>query len=111
MQLYIYIQTCYKQFSIFKLVSVAEQAGLNLIFSSTPKTGFLVSRHICHPQNIELTTVYSESENRLMWTLSHKLKLKIILILPGFQGGQFSVTGERLNATELTQEECDMFIQ
>ena len=31
--------------SIFKLVSVLEQAGLNLTLSETPKTAFLTSQH------------------------------------------------------------------
>ena len=31
--------------SFFKLVSVAEQAGLNLTLSETPKTGFVATRH------------------------------------------------------------------
>ena len=30
------------------LVSVAEETGLNLPLSETPKTGFLASRAICH---------------------------------------------------------------
>ena len=34
------------QISIFYLVSVAGQAGLNLTLSETPKTGFLASRPI-----------------------------------------------------------------
>ena len=33
--------------SRLKLVTVAEQAGLNLTWSQTPKTGFLVTRLIC----------------------------------------------------------------
>ena len=33
--------------SIFKLVSVAEQAGLNLTLAEIPKTGFVMSRPIC----------------------------------------------------------------
>ena len=32
--------------SIFKLISVAEQAGLNLTLSEIPKTGFVVTRPI-----------------------------------------------------------------
>ena len=32
------------EISIFQLVPVAEQAGLNLTLSETPKTGFLTSR-------------------------------------------------------------------
>ena len=41
--------------SIFYLVSVAEQAGLNLTFSETPKTGFLATRpnYIEHSTSIE----------------------------------------------------------
>ena len=35
-----------REISSFKLVSLAEQAGLNLTFSETPKTGFLASRPI-----------------------------------------------------------------
>ena len=31
------------EISIFELVSAAEQAGLNLILSETPKTGFLAT--------------------------------------------------------------------
>ena len=42
-----HIKTCYELFSSFWLVSVAEQAGLNLTLSETPKTGFLTSRPIC----------------------------------------------------------------
>ena len=37
--------------SIFKLVSVAEQAGLSLALSETPKTGFLVTRPIFEIRN------------------------------------------------------------
>ena len=37
------------EISIFYLVSVAEQTGLNLILSETPKTGFVASRPIIHP--------------------------------------------------------------
>ena len=33
---------------LFFLVSVAEQAGLGMIWSDTPKTGFLASRPIWH---------------------------------------------------------------
>ena len=36
------LATC--KFSTFYVVSVAEQAGLNLALSETPKTGFLVTR-------------------------------------------------------------------
>ena len=32
------------EITIFKLVSVAEQAGLNITFSETLKTGFIVAR-------------------------------------------------------------------
>ena len=32
------------EISIFQLTSVAEQAGLNLTLSKTPKTGFVVTR-------------------------------------------------------------------
>ena len=35
------------EISIFMLVSVAEQAGLNLTLSETTKTGFLLSRPKC----------------------------------------------------------------
>ena len=35
------------QISSFKLVFVAEQTGLNLTSSETPKTGFLASMPIC----------------------------------------------------------------
>ena len=35
-----------KEISIFFLASVAEQAGLKLTLSETPKTGFLTSRPI-----------------------------------------------------------------
>ena len=34
------------QISIFELVSVAEETGLNLALSETPKTGFVTSRSI-----------------------------------------------------------------
>ena len=34
------------EISIFKLVSVAEETGLKLALSDTPKTGFLASRPI-----------------------------------------------------------------
>ena len=34
------------EISIFELVSVAEQAGLNLTLSDTPKTGFVAARPI-----------------------------------------------------------------
>ena len=36
------------KFSIFYLVSVAEQVGLNLALWDTPKTGFLAARLICY---------------------------------------------------------------
>ena len=32
--------------SIFQLISVAEDTGLKLALSDTPKTGFVKSRHI-----------------------------------------------------------------
>ena len=35
------------EISIFQVVSVAEQAGLGMTISETPKTGFLASRPIC----------------------------------------------------------------
>ena len=34
------------EISLFQLVSVAEEAGLNLALSETPKTGFLATRPI-----------------------------------------------------------------
>ena len=34
------------KFSLFYLVSVAEQAGFGMAYSENPKTGFLSSRHI-----------------------------------------------------------------
>ena len=40
------------EISIFQLVSVAEQAGLNLTLSETPKTGFLTARPISHPDTM-----------------------------------------------------------
>ena len=36
------------EISIFQLVPVAEQAGLNLTLSETPKTGFLAAWPILH---------------------------------------------------------------
>ena len=36
-----------REISLFKLVYVAEQAGLSLTLSETPKTGFLTMRSIC----------------------------------------------------------------
>ena len=33
---------------IFQLVSVAEQAGLNVTLSETPKIGFLATRPVCN---------------------------------------------------------------
>ena len=36
------------QISSYTVVSVSEQAGLNLTRSETPKTGFLTTRHIQH---------------------------------------------------------------
>ena len=35
------------EISIFYVASVAEQAGLGMTISETPKTGFLASRPIC----------------------------------------------------------------
>ena len=36
----------FSEISIFKVVSVAEQAGLNLTLLETPKTGFVASRPV-----------------------------------------------------------------
>ena len=35
-----------EEISIFYLVSVAEETGLKLTLTETPKTGFLATRHI-----------------------------------------------------------------
>ena len=43
------------ELSIFQLVSVAEQTGLSLVLSETPKTGFVAMRPIS----------YSDSENSI----------------------------------------------
>ena len=40
------LATC--EISIFKLVSVAEEAGLHLALSETPKTGFIAMRPILY---------------------------------------------------------------
>ena len=42
--LYLLVKLAPCKITIFKLVSVAEQAGLSLTWSETLKTGFLVSR-------------------------------------------------------------------
>ena len=47
----------WSEISIFYLVSVAEETGLGLTLSETPKTGFIVTRPICGL----LTSIFSTS--------------------------------------------------
>ena len=44
------------EISFFQLVSVAEQAGLNLTLSVTPKADFLASRPICIAVDLSVET-------------------------------------------------------
>ena len=50
-----HIKTCYKQISIISLVSVAEETGLSLSSSETPKTGFITSRPTYEHQHFDFS--------------------------------------------------------
>ena len=52
------------EISILLLVSVAEQGGLNLTFSETPKTSFLAARPICGKATLILHISHSLTTNR-----------------------------------------------
>ena len=45
-----------REISIFYLVAVAEETGLSLALSETPKTGFVASRPRCIWQNLNVFT-------------------------------------------------------
>ena len=51
------------EFSIFYLVSVAEETGLKLTLSETPKTGFLAIRPKCHCYSVRCTLVNIMEKN------------------------------------------------
>ena len=58
--------------SSFKLVSVAEQVGLNLAFSEPPKTGFLATRPNnptvgIHPTNSSVVLTFFTNERILVY--------------------------------------------
>ena len=51
-----------REISIFYLVFVAEQAGLSLVLSETPKTGFVATRPITRPKKWFLSTSITKIE-------------------------------------------------
>ena len=63
------------ELSIFQLVSVAEQTGLSLVLSETPKTGFVVIRPIS----------YSDSENSIGCCQELQLLFVVLMYVSRFK--------------------------
>ena len=55
------------EISMFQLASVAEETGLKLVLSETPKTGFLATRPKCYQSHGNSKSIQETNSLQLIW--------------------------------------------